>query len=235
MVFLSDHDQLLDKYDGWTKISALFIANGGEQVLTIGNFRKNDDPKLQELVREVKPPEATFKNSCYYYVDDVMLCEVEAPIANCPDDLSPQIVADPDFPELPLADPISDTVPAPEEVAWQPGDTLILENFLFEFDASELTVPALPILDTLAAYLIRNPKLQILITGHTDNQGNPAYNEKLSLARANSVLTYLKSKDIDPKRMQAKGKGERVPLVANDTEEGRARNRRVEIGFLDNF
>lgn len=235
MVFLSDQNQILDEHDGWTKISALFIANGGERVLTIGNFRKNDDPKLKKLTREVKPPEATFNNSCYYYVDDVTLCELEAPIADCPDNLSPQIIADPDFPELPMAELEVDTVDTPEEVSWLPGDTLVLENFLFEFDASQLTGPALPILDTLTAYLSRHPELRIIVTGHTDNQGKSAYNEKLSLARANSVLNYLGGKGLARKRMQAEGKGERVPLAPNDDEEGRARNRRVEVRFRYHF
>jgi outer membrane protein OmpA-like peptidoglycan-associated protein len=139
-----------------------------------------------------------------------------------------------------VADPdgglVADSSPAPDTtdvaVNWQPGDTLVLENFLFAFDASELIPAALPVLDTLAAYLGRNEALTVRITGHTDDQGSAGYNQRLSLARAQTIAEYLESRGISRARLQAEGKGESVPLVANDSEEGRARNRRVEVEFL---
>lgn len=252
LVFLSDRNHPLDNREGWTQISALFIANGGEQFLTIGNFRENEDPgmvaraggDLSDPRRPAKSSPA-FKNSgygeaCYYYVDDVSLCRIDAPIADCPDDLSPQIVADPDDPKLFVHAPLEpetvggttdlDSLPAPPD--WRAGDTLVLENFLFAFDARELAPEAKPVLDTLGAYLYRHPELRIAITGHTDDQGSETYNLQLSRARAEAVLAYLAQLGIAPTRLTATGVGEQQPLVPNDTEPHRAQNRRVEIRFF---
>lgn len=77
--------------------------------------------------------------------------------------------------------------------------------------------------------LMANPEIKITIIGHTDNVGTDAYNQILSVNRAESVRNWLVSKGIDAKRIQTIGKSEGSPIATNDTAEGRARNRRVEI------
>ena len=73
----------------------------------------------------------------------------------------------------------------------------------------------------------------IEISGHTDNQGGEAYNQKLSENRAKSVFEYLLNNGIDKSRLSYKGYGEEKPVDSNDTEEGRANNRRTEFKILE--
>lgn len=70
---------------------------------------------------------------------------------------------------------------------------------------------------------------KIKITGYTDSIGSDAYNKKLSLRRAEAVSNYLVSLGVDPNKMEVTGAGESNPVADNDTEEGRAKNRRVEV------
>ena len=76
------------------------------------------------------------------------------------------------------------------------------------------------------------PNMRIQIEGHTDNQGEAAYNQQLSERRANSVAQYLIEKGIAPTRITRKGFGESLPAQSNDTEEGRAANRRTECRIV---
>ncbi len=84
-------------------------------------------------------------------------------------------------------------------------------------------------LDALALLLKGNTDLALDIEGHTDNTGSDAINNKLSQSRAESVQKYLKSKGVEADRLSAKGYGSSLPVASNDTEEGRALNRRVEL------
>ena len=114
------------------------------------------------------------------------------------------------------------------------GETFVLRNVFFDFDKSTLKKESNIELDKLAAYLQENGTVKIEIGGHTDNQGSAEYNEKLSLERAKSVYNYLISKGIDKNRMSFKGYGMSQPIATNETEEGRALNRRTEfkiVGF----
>lgn len=88
-------------------------------------------------------------------------------------------------------------------------------------------------LDHLAAYLKENPELKIQIEGHTDNQGDPAANQKLSIERAFNVRQYLIEKGVEGKRIRFKGYGSSQPVSPNDTEENRSRNRRVEYKIVN--
>ncbi|MGH7822668.1 MAG: OmpA family protein, partial [Candidatus Binatia bacterium] len=85
-------------------------------------------------------------------------------------------------------------------------------------------------LDQAVQVMQQNPTLRVAIEGHTDGMGADVYNEGLSERRAESVKSYLMSQGIDAARMtDVRGFGESKPVASNDTEEGRARNRRVEI------
>jgi len=103
---------------------------------------------------------------------------------------------------------------------------------LFDFDKSNIKPAAKASLDSLAEK-IKTLTLEVVIAvGHTDAIGTDAYNQKLSVRRANSVKKYLISKGIDANRIYVEGKGESQPVADNKTAEGRAKNRRVEIEVI---
>lgn len=109
------------------------------------------------------------------------------------------------------------------------------ENMVnFAFNSSELSSSAKTNLDKLAKVLVNNPDTNINIYGHTNNKGTDAYNMTLSEKRANSVVNYLASHGVKRNRMFAKGMGESDPVATNETEAGRAENRRVEFAITAN-
>ncbi len=106
----------------------------------------------------------------------------------------------------------------------------IPEKVLFDFNKFFLKPDAKKALHVVAEILKEHPEKKILITGYTDNIGSDAYNLKLSLQRAQSVADYLiYVEGIDLSRIKIEGKGKANPVADNSTEEGRAKNRRVEI------
>jgi OOP family OmpA-OmpF porin len=84
-------------------------------------------------------------------------------------------------------------------------------------------------LDRAVDWLKANPTVKVELAGHTDNVGSREYNKKLSLDRAQAVLDYLVKKGISPARVTAHGYGMSEPVATNETDEGRALNRRVEF------
>ncbi len=111
------------------------------------------------------------------------------------------------------------------------GTVVILKNIFFDFDKSELKAESYVELDKLVEYLNHN-KVRIEIGGHTDNTGSREYNEKLSQDRAKSVYDYLVAHGIAADRLQYRGYGMQKPIDTNDTEEGRANNRRTEFTII---
>lgn len=109
------------------------------------------------------------------------------------------------------------------------GEKVVLRNVFFDTDKFDLKPQSTVELDKLADFLKKNTKLAIEIGGHTDNDGDDARNMALSDNRAKAVMSYLVSKGIDAARITAKGYGETKPLVANDTPDNKAQNRRVEF------
>jgi OOP family OmpA-OmpF porin len=101
----------------------------------------------------------------------------------------------------------------------------------FEFNKADLRLESHEILDEIGGVLQEWPELEIEIGGHTDSQGSENYNQELSEKRAQSVLDYLTANfpKINAGNLSTKGYGEGTPIVSNDTEEGRAQNRRVEF------
>ncbi|MGA2824373.1 MAG: OmpA family protein [Bacteroidales bacterium] len=102
-----------------------------------------------------------------------------------------------------------------------------INDIYFAFNSFDLTGESKAVLDLLIEFLEENPSIYIEIQGHTDNIGNDADNLKLSANRAKSVYNYLIVNNIAPKRLTYKGYGKTVPVASNDTEEGRAKNRRT--------
>lgn len=131
---------------------------------------------------------------------------------------------------------ISDTLPGAEVERVGEGIKVTLkENMVnFGFDSSNLTSSAKTNLDKLAQVLKNNPDTNINIYGYTDSKGSDSYNLSLSERRANAVKSYLVSKGISSSRIFAMGRGENDPVASNDTEAGRAENRRVEFAITAN-
>lgn len=100
---------------------------------------------------------------------------------------------------------------------------------LFEFDSADLAAGAPEVLDRLVESIRRRDRTRITIAGHTDDAGADEYNQKLSERRAEAVAAYLASKGIARDRVETRGYGESKPIVANDGDESRRKNRRVEI------
>ena len=109
------------------------------------------------------------------------------------------------------------------------GDAVVLQNIQFEFDSSVLTEESQTGIQMLTDFLQRNPELKVQLAGHTDDVGNAQYNLKLSADRAEVVCKALIDKGIDENRLSAKGYGASKPLVPNDSDEHRAKNRRTEM------
>ena len=86
-----------------------------------------------------------------------------------------------------------------------------------------------PILDAFANGLAAQPQMIVRVVGHTDSTGSDAVNDPLSLRRAGSVRDYLSDRGVSASRIEVAGRGSREPVATNDTPEGRAKNRRVEI------
>lgn len=106
---------------------------------------------------------------------------------------------------------------------------IVLKNIFFETGKHDLKIESEAELDILLALLQENPSMAIRIKGHTDAIGADADNLQLSERRARAVMEYLISKGIDAGRLSAKGFGETQPVADNNTEEGRAKNRRTEV------
>jgi outer membrane protein OmpA-like peptidoglycan-associated protein/tetratricopeptide (TPR) repeat protein len=111
------------------------------------------------------------------------------------------------------------------------GEEFVFENIFFDLDKDDLKQESASSLKRLYNFLMENPKVAITIIGHTDNQGNPMYNESLSLRRAESVKKFLMEKGIPEIRVATEGKGDREPIQPNDTPENKALNRRVTISI----
>jgi OmpA-OmpF porin, OOP family len=105
-----------------------------------------------------------------------------------------------------------------------------VQNILFAVNSAEILPESVEALETIAELMRDRPEVNLLVVGHTDNTGDYAYNVALSLERAQSVVSWLAGEGgVARERLQAAGAGMMAPVTTNRTEEGRARNRRVEL------
>lgn len=113
-------------------------------------------------------------------------------------------------------------------------DGFVLRNVNFELDSATLTESSKTVLDSVAATLNSpaNQAINVQIGGHTDVVGTEEYNVMLSQRRADAVREYMTSKGVSAERMRAQGFGTSQPVASNDSEEGRAQNRRVEFKII---
>lgn len=121
----------------------------------------------------------------------------------------------------------------PPRVVLMPSSIRITEKIQFAFDSAEIEPVSFSLLDELVGVLVQNPQIkEVRIEGHTDSQGNPNYNRKLSKERAQSVKKYFVEKGIAAGRLQPKGYGPDKPITDGTDEASHEINRRVEFTIL---
>lgn len=209
---LRSDEQYLDKTVGWTKISAIYKAKGGEHYFIIGGIQnyKNLDSGFQIKKMPLKLSLYYFitERLTYYFVDNI---SIQKQILST----TPRIV------DLRVLDSIS--------LEEKKEDRIIINNVAFALNSSHLKDTLNAQLDSLASMLITHNKYKIKILGYTDDLGSERFNDKLSEIRAKTIYNYLNKRGVSSERMRYKGFGESNPIYKNNSEEGRAKNRRVEI------
>jgi len=203
---------LINNYQ-WFKIYGRYKADGGEKYLTIGNF----SPNISKEVVRINILKRGFKEA-YYFVDNVKL--VKAPEEKVAVEYVSSIRHD------------EDSVLAVKKDI-KIGEKVALKNIVFDEGKYYLLSESYVELNKLAQYLLRNPKMEIQINGHSDNIGKKNKNQRLSEQRAREVFEYLIKKGVQNK-MYFKGYGSMQPIASNETEEGRIKNRRVEFEIIKN-
>lgn len=151
-------------------------------------------------------------------------------IAECDGALKPPAPA-PVVAPPPPPPPAAQPAPAAPVVAPQPTTEKVTfaADAFFDFNKSTLKPEGKAKLDDLVSKMGGIALEVIIAVGHTDSVGGDAYNQKLSVARSESVKAYLVSKGVEKNRVYTEGKGKKQPVADNKTAEGRAKNRRVEI------
>lgn len=122
------------------------------------------------------------------------------------------------------------------EIRLQPiktGEKIVLRNVFFDTDSKTLKPESKAELELLYKLMVQNPNMKLEIAGHTDNQGSVDHNQRLSQMRAEEVMNHLIKLGIAPQRMKAVGYGATQPMANNETEQGRAQNRRTEAKVIE--
>ena len=209
---VNDFDRVLDDTKAWMSVSGVFTAHGGERFMTIGNFFPASQSNVVDLdsLTYLLP-------GAYYYIDDVSVTCLGCGNSqkNVPDS---SVAVKDDMASF------ADTLKV--------GSTFVLHNIFFDYDKAVLLQQSYKELHTLLGLPQSHPTMKIEIAGHTDGHGSVEYNQRLSENRARSVVDYLVSHGIDARRLSFKGYGKSHPIATNATEEGRAKNRRVEFIVL---
>ncbi len=102
----------------------------------------------------------------------------------------------------------------------------------FDVDRAIIRPHSLPKVDNFAQFMLSNPRLKAMITGHTDSDGSASYNMALSRRRAEAVMNRLIALGVSPERLRARGMGESAPVASNATADGKALNRRIEARLI---
>lgn len=204
---------LIDEHGFWTKISDTFVAEGGEEWLTIGNFKHDSELTILRRTREDGAIDAN--DWAYVYIDDLKVTRVEKrEDCSCVNDLIKETVHDP-----------------PLEL----GEVREIEisTILFEFDEDVITDASKKELKSVIKLMKRRKVAFMEVIGHTDIVGPDGYNFDLSKRRAQAVIDHMVDQGVDPARLQISWRGSNQPAAENDSDDGRAQNRRVEFRILE--
>lgn len=201
----------------WMLLQCRYKAHGGEKYLTIGSFK----PLREIALTNVNG----YSAEAYYIMDDVSLIPIS-------DSLQCKCNLD----DVPESNIVYDTVTTPKPVSgidtMKVGDKFVLENIYFDIDKYDLLPASVNSLGRLYLILLEHPEMKVEIGGHTSSVGGFEHNMELSQNRAKAVKKFLVVQGIDHLRIKTEGYGPTEPIDSNDTSEGRARNRRVEVKIL---
>jgi outer membrane protein OmpA-like peptidoglycan-associated protein len=210
-------DSYITNKKKWIKISGIYKAKGGEKYLTIGNFTKTDSVIFPKLLSQSKIYEG------YLLIDDVSLIPIhDSSQCDC------------NIKRISIETIESDSMSEGDRkrVISAEGTILSLNNLYFDTDSYEIKPESFEELNKLYNLLVSRPELKITVNGYTDNTGSYKHNLRLSQQRAKAVVDYLIRKGIEKERLKYIGYGEDNPIRTNETEEGRAANRRIEVEFI---
>lgn len=206
----------------WRKVKGVFMANGGEKYLMIGNFYSDDQTNIERIPGG--------RDGAYYFIDDVKVRNARPGERVTPNTK----ISNKPTPRMVVEERISSNEVVINKTEYKVGAVIELENIFFEFDKAELLPESQSELQKLADLLFDYPHLEIEISGHTDNIGSDTYNQELSEARAKAVVDFLLEKEVENARLSFAGYGSNNPIDTNDTDRGRQNNRRVEFKVLKN-
>jgi OOP family OmpA-OmpF porin len=205
--------------------SAALVTAAGAQ--TVDNWRNGNG----ELAWKNGAGDLCWRNSSWTPATAAKGCDgaiVPKPEAPAPAP-APAPAARPAPAPAPAPAPVARPAPAPAAPAVAATKVTYAADAFFDFDKSALKAEGRAKLDDLVGK-VKDISLEVIIAvGHTDSVGSDAYNQKLSVKRAEAVKAYLVTKGIEKNRVYTEGKGEKQPVADNKTSEGRAKNRRVEI------
>ncbi len=210
-------DQFFSEKQGWQSVVACYQATGGEQYLTIGNFKKEENTANTWVKKQDEKRERIEKG--YYYLDEVAVMPCSE-IEDCPCDL---------LEEQDLKSQL-DSIATSDDATTR----LQLVNIYFKTDEAKLLEASNSLLYQLSEFLKDNPDFKIVIEGHTDNRGSKSYNRKLAKRRAESVQSFLTKDGVRESRLSCEAFGSSKPIASNETARGRRLNRRVEFILKQN-
>jgi len=204
-------DSALTRTTGiWEAARFEYKAKGDERSLLIGNFSNDTDTRFYRI-RSRSVSEPMLSGAAYYYVDGVVV----VPKFRIREQLATKIIPGFSADETRL------------------NTTYVLKNLQFESNSAKLSEASYQELENLFTYLVKNARVKIEVSGHTDDVGDDQYNLELSKKRAKAVADYLLAKKIDSSRIRSFGFGETQPLLHSASEDARKLNRRVEVKFAE--
>jgi len=215
-----NNGEYLFKYN-WVKICGIYKATGNEMYVTLGLY--DDIRKVQYLSNSEARYYDWLGNSSYIFIDNVSLIPIhDSSQCDC------------NIKRISIKAIQNDSISDEERsrIISKEGTILSLKNLYFDNDSYEIKPESFEELDKLYTLLSSNPGLKISVNGYTDNVGSDKYNVQLSEQRAKAVVDYLIQKGIAEERLNYRGYGKDNPIKTNETEEGRAANRRVEVEFI---
>lgn len=217
---------------GWNKSNRAFGTDGEDLYANVAvglltDLGQNGPIALRTELRYRLDTEKTNGD----YRDLILNVGFQLPFGSPYAQPEPMAAAAPPPPPPPPPAPVP--APAPEPEPAPVPEIISLEGVTFAFNSAQIVADEQGTLEEAVATLKRNPELEVEVAGHTDSVGNPRYNQGLSERRALSVMEFLVDAGIDPDRLTARGYGQLEPVATNQTEEGRAMNRRVELRIKD--
>jgi outer membrane protein OmpA-like peptidoglycan-associated protein len=201
----------------WICLHAKYKAEGEERFIVTGYFDSKRTPNSHYYIDDISVIRISNDEDCECIPSE----EIQMDEAKKTDEKNENVI-------------ITDTAQIHniEYDSLQLDQSIIIENICFDVDRAELKETSFAELDKIIEFLNSNPTVFIEISGHTDNSGENARNKKLSEMRAKSVAEYLITNGIEDERIEFKGYASGKPIDDNSTEEGRAKNRRVEFKIL---